>query len=166
MTILKFKKEKAALTNKPVANFTSHISNFIITHNEALYNSDHKTIIHSPKTVTGHFDVPQGVELIGIEAFAGCKGLLSITIPDSVHKISMLAFADCENLQQIILKSTNIIELSEDSFRGVDKTKCLIYVPLQVQNEFIKANYWMEFKNIVAAKEAFELNSENRKQVI
>jgi hypothetical protein len=166
MTILKFKKEKAALTNKSISKLTSHISDLTTTYKNVLYSSDCKTLIHCPKTFNGHFDVPQGVEIIGIEAFAGCKGLLSISSPDSMQKISMLAFADCENLHDIILKSTQTIQLSDDSFRGVDKSKCIVHTPVIATNNYLKDNHWIQFKNIVAVQNTIIIKQENKKLAI
>jgi|GEM_PF-2414256 len=166
MTIIKFKKENSSVESKHPAN--AHVQKSFLhkSPDGVIYSSDRKTLIHCPKTFAGHFDVAQGVETIGIEAFAGCKQLLSLSIPESVRKICMLAFAECKSLQQITLKSIQTIQISEDSFTGVDKTNCVIQIPASVISDYKNDIHWMEFKDIVALKEMIEFKVENRKQVI
>jgi hypothetical protein len=78
----------------------------------------------------------------------------------------MLAFADCENFKEIILKSMQIIQLSEDSFRGVDKSKCIVHTPHVATYENMQTENWNEFKIIYSTKEVFNFNNENSKQAI
>jgi len=120
MTILKFKKEKAALVND---------SKSFTTNNDILYSPDCQTLVHCPNTFTGHFNVPQGVVSIGIEAFAGCKGLSSVTIPESVSEIRMLAFAGCYNLLRIYNLNHKIQTIADDAFKNIDSNKCILKVP-------------------------------------
>ena len=40
---------------------------------------------------------------IGEVAFAGCSGLISISMPDSVISLGMSAFVECSSLQSIII---------------------------------------------------------------
>lgn len=58
---------------------------------------------------TGHFNVLYGVETIGIEAFAGCKRLSSITIPESVSEIRMLAFAHTNEILCVFEKNFGLM---------------------------------------------------------
>ena len=56
-----------------------------------------------PKSVKGHFMIPDGVRVIGSDVFAGCEALTQITIPQSVVSISDNAFAGCSSLESIVL---------------------------------------------------------------
>ena len=47
--------------------------------------------------------IPNGVTRIGMDAFLGCKELLSIEIPSSVKTIEQDTFYQCESLKEIIL---------------------------------------------------------------
>lgn len=52
--------------------------------------------------------IPQGVEIIGANAFKNCEGLTSIEIPSSVKEIQYRAFCECVNLKTV--KMTNGLE--------------------------------------------------------
>lgn len=56
-----------------------------------------------PKSVKGHFMIPDGVRVIGSDVFAGCEALTQITIPQSVVSISDNAFAGCSALKTVAL---------------------------------------------------------------
>ena len=52
---------------------------------------------------------------IGDSAFAGCKGLIGVTIPDSVKVIGYGAFAGCERLIDINIPNS-VEEIGEQTF--------------------------------------------------
>lgn len=47
------------------------------------------------------FIIPDGVEVIGAQAFAWCNNLSSVTIPNSVKRIEPYAFRSCTNLTNV-----------------------------------------------------------------
>ena len=47
------------------------------------------------------YTIPQGIEIIGDNAFSFCDNLTSVTIPDSVTSIGTSAFSWCDNLTEI-----------------------------------------------------------------
>lgn len=49
--------------------------------------------------------IPDGVAVIGIDAFWGCKNLKSITIPQSVLCIESAAFFECVNLERVTFEN-------------------------------------------------------------
>lgn len=51
-------------------------------------------------------EIPYGVTIIGSYAFRGCNGLTSVTIPDGVNSIADCAFASCKGLQSIDIPSS------------------------------------------------------------
>ena len=54
----------------------------------------------------GHFDIPDGVEVIGREAFKGAVYLRRITIPEGVIMIQAEAFSGCHHLEFLELPDT------------------------------------------------------------
>jgi hypothetical protein len=45
--------------------------------------------------------IPNGITIIGYNAFSGCRNLTSITIPNSVTSINDYAFYDCTSLSSV-----------------------------------------------------------------
>lgn len=61
--------------------------------------------------------IPQGVEVIFAEAFAGCGNLTEISIPDSVKTIGRYAFENCSKLSSVKLPAS-LTEIDEGVFYG------------------------------------------------
>jgi hypothetical protein len=139
-----------------------------------LFNKQLTHIIHCPITAKGSYIIPDSVFSIGIEAFSQCKGLTSIkipvtlktigclafenccsltsvTLPASVEEIGFRCFSNCKNLKSIYIQGKTPIKLGHDSevFYKVDKTNCILYVPIDTKIYFMRALQWKEFNNIV-----------------
>lgn len=69
-----------------------------------LYDSDIKS-----------FNIPQGIERIGMGAFGECSNLSKVTIPEGVTHILQEAFVECHNLENINFPSS-IQYLKEGAF--------------------------------------------------
>ena len=67
----------------------------------------------------GHHDVPDGVKVIGDNAFKGRLKLTSINIPNSVRKIGFAAFYGCKGLEFIRLPE-NIVKIGHSAFSLCD----------------------------------------------
>ncbi len=54
--------------------------------------------------------IPEGITVIGCNAFAFCSDITEVTVPDTVTDIGESAFYDCENLRSIVIPDsvTNI----------------------------------------------------------
>lgn len=63
--------------------------------------------------------IPDSVTSIGDSAFAGCKGLTSITIPDSVTSLGGALFFYCERLTSITI-SQSVTSMGTDLFHGCE----------------------------------------------
>lgn len=64
--------------------------------------------------------LPEGMDMIGYEAFLHCSGLTSVTLPSSMESIEERAFADCAALTEVgPLGSVDFI--GEDAFTGCDR---------------------------------------------
>ena len=64
-----------------------------------------------------HYDVPDGVRVIGDNAFKGMVKLTSINIPNSVRKIGFAAFYGCWELQSVKLPE-NLVKIGHSAFFG------------------------------------------------
>lgn len=73
------------------------------------FSDDGKILVSCPTTLEGTYKIPDGVEIIGNNAFNCCE-LSSIKIPESVKRIRSGAFISCARLKSIKLpeKVTNI----------------------------------------------------------
>lgn len=65
----------------------------------------------------GDVVIPDSVDCIGEEAFAGCTSLTSITIPDGVTSIGAGAFSDCSSLTSLVIPA-GIIFVGMSAFYG------------------------------------------------
>lgn len=73
-----------------------------------LFSKDMKKLVHYPASKEGDsFAVPDGIEEIGVAAFAESK-LKKITLPDSVKAIGRHSFSYCTYLEGIDLSNTSI----------------------------------------------------------
>ncbi len=93
--------------------------------------------------------IPEGVTSIGEYTFKYCTGLTKATIGSGVTSIGECAFYDCTNLLEINSKNPIPPTVSSSStFEGVDKSTCILNVPIGSKNLYANADYWKEFSNI------------------
>ena len=59
-----------------------------------------------------HIELPDGLEEITEQAFAGCASLSSFTIPSSVKVIGKNAFTACVKLEELTIPE-GVIEIQE-----------------------------------------------------
>lgn len=72
-----------------------------------LYSKDGKTLIKYPAGKKDTmFAIPDGVEIIEVEAFKVCRNLVEVIIPEGVVSIGSRAFENCSNLIKIELPET------------------------------------------------------------
>ena len=103
--------------------------------NTPLYNAQY--FLYLPRSYSGTYIIPEGIEFIAKEAFGNCSGLTniaipesvksigekafygsgltSVTIPVSVTSIEYYAFAFCKNLQTITIPSS-VTSIHRDAF--------------------------------------------------
>lgn len=83
-----------------------------------------------------------------------CVDLTQIEIPSTVTNIEERAFCDCQSISTIrCLNPTpptlgNLV-FGRFNFKGCDKEKCILYVPIGSKELYQNAQGWNEFKNIV-----------------
>ena len=97
-----------------------------------LLSKDGKTLIYCPIGRKGSLTVPNGVAVIGADAFFDCTKLTSVTLPDSVKRIGVEAFLHCTGLTSVNIPDS-VTDIEEYAFYGCTKlTK--IQIPGSVQN--------------------------------
>ena len=84
----------------------------------AIIETANNTLIQGCNTTV----IPNSVTCIGVDAFKGRIGLMSITIPDSVTNIGTWAFRGCKGLTSIIVERGNPIYDSRDNCNAIIET--------------------------------------------
>jgi len=150
-----------------------------------LFNKSQTTLIQCPIFKTGSFIIPSSVTSIGRGAFKNCSGITNLTIPSSVTSIDSSAYVSCVGLTTLTIPSSvssigggaftycsslgsiyalrvTPIDLSSSSdvFVSVDKTSCILHIPLGTTGLYAAASQWKYFKNIVEIP-GFKLSSIN-----
>ena len=110
-------------------------------------------------TVIKEVSVPQTIEEIGDDAFAGCTSLNTIY---------------CHAEEPVVLGSTvasarargAVEETTINVFNGVDKVTCLLYVPAGSVSKYKAADGWKDFKYIVGIGTTFIIGNVNSDNVL
>lgn len=102
------------------------ISPYVKCVNGIIYTSDMKTIIASTMYQTD-IVIPEGVENIDYEAFAGCH-LTSIKLPDSLKNIEKEAFRQCMNLRSVVF-GTGVTKIPNYTFESCINLENVILPP-------------------------------------
>lgn len=102
------------------------ISPYVKCVNGIIYTSDMKTIIASTMYQTD-IVIPEGVENIDYEAFAGCH-LTSIKLPDSLKNIEKEAFRQCINLRSVVF-GTGVTKIPNYTFESCINLENVILPP-------------------------------------
>ncbi len=145
----------ALITINAESNKTSSLEDLIVSPENqnfasqegVLFNKDYTTLIQFPAAKTGAYSISSSVTKIENYAFANCKELTSVSIPVSVSSIGDYSFLGCTNLAKIYSFSKTPIDLSnnEDTFEGVNKSTCKLYVPIGSGNAYKEAIQWKDF---------------------
>ena len=93
--------------------------------------------------------IPNSVTTIGNNAF-GHNNLTTITIPSSVTSIANYAFQD-NALQTVTVENPTPVAIYDDTFSN--RANITLYVPSGCKAAYEAADYWKEFKEIIAKVE-------------
>ena len=112
-----------------------------------------------PSTVTTSDGETYTVNAIAQGAFENNTQVTEITIPETITAIGGSAFAGCVNLSSLTCLATTPPTIYEDAlpamrrastvFAGIDKEKCILYVPEGCVSAYEEADGWKEFQNIL-----------------
>jgi len=115
--------------------------------------------------------IPEGVTIIGVEAFYNCSKLDSISLPNSLIILSPLAFSQCQSISSITIPqnvlylgygvfkdSENITSVTStaavpplaepEAFEDAVYRNATLYVPAQSLTAYQTAQTWAKFQNI------------------
>ncbi|MBR4745729.1 MAG: leucine-rich repeat domain-containing protein, partial [Clostridia bacterium] len=68
-----------------------------------LYTKDMKTLVLAPRSLSGEFTIPEGVERISNAAMIGMNSLTKINFPSTLKRIGSLFLADTSSVSEVIL---------------------------------------------------------------
>ena len=98
-----------------------------------------------------HVELNEGLKTINSWAFASCEGNEEIVFPSTITNIGGEAFGQWSSLKRIYLKSPRpavITSGAYDTFEGVDKDNCILYVPKGSLQTYWSTSGWNEFAHI------------------
>ena len=92
-----------------------------------LFNKE-KTQLYNypPGSKRSHYDIPEGVQAIGSQAFAYNTSLTTVTIPNTVNRICYAAFQGSESLEQVVFSDDGITTIEELTFQGCGKLSSIV----------------------------------------
>ena len=93
---------KSFLFCKYLSIFVSPDNPYFDVIDGVLFSKPEKRLIFCPDTKE-EYSVPEGVRIIGEDAFHSCNNLKSIILPESVERIENFAFGACFSLKSITL---------------------------------------------------------------
>ena len=113
--------------------------------------------IYIKNVLTTKIVIPNSVTRIESYSFIGWQGLKKITIPNNVTNIGYSAFKDCYNVTSIIsfIEKNNLFSPESRAFSGIDKGKCILYIPKDAKEIYSVTDGWKDFKNIVEIKNTY-----------
>ncbi|MDY6073720.1 MAG: leucine-rich repeat domain-containing protein [Eubacteriales bacterium] len=71
--------------------------------NALIYKPEKRLVSYLRSSKESKYEIPEGIKIIGENAFWGCDNLKEINIPDSVENIRNYAISGCENLKEITI---------------------------------------------------------------
>lgn len=70
-----------------------------------VYSEDRKVLLKFSKDCS-FYEVPDGTETLGAQAFKDCDKLTGLSLPSSLTKVESSAFLGCKHVQEIIFRGT------------------------------------------------------------
>lgn len=90
------------------------------------------------------------IKNIGNGAFRGCTSLETVRLPSTIQSMGLMVFAYCRNLKKLYMTATTPPTLPSNSSAFYDTSPDFeIIVPSSSYNEYIRANGWTEYVDII-----------------
>jgi hypothetical protein len=97
-----------------------------------------------------YFTIPDSVTYISTGAFSFCMNLKSISIGKMVKTMGKQVFSNCSSLKEIHLTNEKpVTDLGIETFQGIDKQECILYVPAGSKQAYENAEQWKDFIYII-----------------
>lgn len=100
----------------------------------------------------------EGLESIGLQAFAKSQKLTSVTFPSSLKRIGEHAFEDCSALTEINLSKVNLEEIGSSAFRDTGLKK--VTFPASLKKIAPQAFLNTQLVNVIFPEELQEIGNE------
>lgn len=94
-------------------------------------------------------EFPKGIKTVATSVLEGCTALQSVVIPSTVTTINQDAFYGCSGLQSIHNYAFTPQTITERAVYNVNKSTCILYVPMDYIDLYQEANVWKDFLNII-----------------
>lgn len=115
-----------------------------------LYSADGKTLLmcgtQFPGWYTQTITIPDEVEVLGKEAFAGCSYARITTLPKQLKEIGESAFQECKNLAEDIVVPEGVRRIHRYAFSNTDVKKLTLPASLELMEDI---GYIKGLENIV-----------------
>ena len=95
------------------------------------------------------FEFPKGVTTLSTSVLEGCSALETVMIPASVTTINQDALYNCSALQAIYNYSIAPQTITERAVNNVNKSTCILYVPMDYIDLYRAKAVWCDFLNII-----------------
>ena len=96
-----------------------------------------------------HFEFPAGIATLATSVLEGSTGLEEVIIPASVTTINQDAFYNCSKLMAIHNYAITPQSIPTRALYNVNKSTCILYVPMDYIDLYQAADVWKEFYNII-----------------
>ncbi len=114
-----------------------------------------------------HIVFPKDLKMVGTQAFFACDNLQELVFPSNLKLVQAAAFSECKRVKSIVINGNPVLgeyafahlsglstvtvnskvppQAEENTFYGVDRTKCKLIVPRGCEKTYRKAKGWSIF---------------------
>ena len=96
-----------------------------------------------------NFEFPKGIQTVATSVLEGCTALENVFIPSSVTAINQDAFYNCSKLMAIHNYAYTPQTITARTMYNVNKSTCILYVPMDYIDLYQAKDVWKEFVNII-----------------